>query len=138
MDRFELRMHECALDNDWMMRSLRVLAPLMQEFLEIIQRVVHFRNRRRNECRVRKTGSLRADPILRNTKVAGSSSVSAETVHEFSVDFPNQPKTKWELGKAPDTMIQRADVIDDFSSVVKSLSFRRLLPFFKSNDLIEC
>lgn len=35
-------------------------------------------------------------------------------------------------------MIQRAHVIDDFCGVVKPLSFRRFLPFFKSNDLIEC
>jgi len=42
------------------------------------------------------------------------------------------------LRKAPDSMVQRAHVIDDFSRVLQSLAFRRLLAFFKAKDLIEC
>ncbi len=87
-------MYQRALDNDRMMRALRMLASFMQEFLEVIQRVIHLGNRRWNERRIRKIGSSRADPILRDTKFARRLSIPPDTAREFSVDFPDEPKTK--------------------------------------------
>lgn len=137
MDCLELRMDKRALDDDRIVRARGMLVSFVQELLEVIQCVRHLGNRRRNEGRVCKTSSLGTDPVLRNTEFTRRFSFPSDTTHELGVDFPDQPKTKRELGKTPDAVVQRPDVIDDLLGIVKPLSFGWSLPSFEPNHFIE-
>src|SRR5205823_13892951 len=126
-----------ALHHNRIVRSIGALAPLMEELLEIIERLRHLGNRWRNECRIRETRPPGADPVLTLAKFAWRFSVTPHALHQLGMNLADQAKRQRQLGEALDSIVQCPNVIHDFCSVVKSLALRWFLAFFKANDFIE-
>ena len=92
MDCFELRVHERALHDHRIMRPVRTRSSLVQELFEVIERFLHFRNRRRNKRRAGEIRGPGTDPVLRNAKFAGRLPFTSHAAHELGVNLANQAK----------------------------------------------
>lgn len=112
VDRLELRVGDSAVHE----RRQRIA--VVQEALEMAQRVNHVGHRRWNERRIRERRSLRPDPVLRSSNVAGRGVSAAHVPHELGVDHLDESQRQRQSLELLDPGVHRPDVVEDFTSVV--------------------
>lgn len=112
MNRFELNVRYAAVDERGQIPAL------MQEMLEVVQGMVHVRDRWRNESRSLQGCVSRSDPVLGRAKRSRRFFRSPATLQEFTMDLPDQAKRKRERREPGKSVIHGSDVVDHFLDIV--------------------
>ena len=119
MNRFELSMRQAALGS-----TLEVTRH--GETFQLVERPLHFRHRRRHDGRRSKISTCGSDPLLSSSKLSWVPVSTSDTVKKLRVNFSNQAQTQRQCVEALDSIVHRADVIDNFFNVFRYISTLRV------------
>jgi hypothetical protein len=134
VNRLELVVNEGRLDQ-------RRQAPVMEEALQLAERLEHLVRRRRDIGRVRRGTAGGADPVLDATKLPRRGLPAANGFHEPRVQLANQTQRERQALQTLDAVLQRRDVVGHLLEVRRArldiraglrheqLFQRRLRPF---------
>ena len=112
VDGLELRMCQAGVDECGQLL-------LVQEALEVVERLLHLVDRGRHERRLCQARVLRPDPVLRAAKLAGETVSTATAGQELTVDLADQAERERQLAKPIQAVVHRVDVADDLVDVLR-------------------
>ena len=117
VDRLELRVRQTGVDE----RRERLL---VEKPLEVVQRHLHLRDRRRDESGLVQGRVLGPDPVLRAAELAREAVGATGPRKQLTMDLGDQAERERQVAQSSEPVVHRVDVPDDFLNVLGQASPR--------------
>jgi hypothetical protein len=111
MNGLELKVGQSTSNKD------RYVEILVEETLEVVQRVLQAIDWRRHEERLRRISPT--DPVLSPTEFPRSRFLAADAAEQLSVHLANEPLAQRKLGEQFDSALKRPHVVEDLTLILR-------------------